>query len=66
MSNIVKFARRFLMTEPFFMDGFEYQFVSVEPEDDWAIDITVNVVLPEKGQSYITDRFSYNISQIIM
>ena len=26
-----KVAKKFLMHEPFFVDGFEYQFISVEP-----------------------------------
>ena len=30
MLSLVKFAKKFLMSEPFFIDGFEYQFVSVE------------------------------------
>jgi len=60
-----KVAKKFLMHEPFFVDGFEYQFISVEPHEDWAIDIVVNVVLPKKGQSFVTEKFSYDIHYII-
>ena len=48
----------------FFVDGFEYQFISVEPYEDWAIEITVNVLLPKKGQSYVVEKFSYDIYNI--
>jgi hypothetical protein len=60
-----KVAKKFLMHEPFFVEGFEYQFISVEPHEDWAIDIVVNVVLPKKGQSFVTEKFSYDIHYII-
>ena len=53
------------MYEPFKVDGFEYQFISVEPHEDWAIDVVVNVVLPKKGQSFVTEKFSYDIHYII-
>ena len=43
-----KIAKKYLMHEPFKVEGFEYQFISVEPHEDWAIDIVVNVVLPKK------------------
>ena len=46
-----KVAKKFLMHEPFFVDGFEYQFISVEPHEDWAIDVVVNVVSHLKIQS---------------
>ena len=65
MFPAVKIAKKFLMYEPFKVDGFEYQFISVEPNEDWAIDVVVNVVLPNKGQSFVTEKFSYDIHHII-
>ena len=66
MQSLVKFAKKFLMSEPFFIDGFEYQFVSVEEfEGGFGIDILVNVILPKRGQSYLLDKFSHDISTII-
>jgi hypothetical protein len=53
------------MSQPFFQDGFEYQFISVEPDEDWAIKFTVNVLLPKKGQSFVVEKFSYDIADII-
>jgi hypothetical protein len=55
-----------LMEEPFNVDGYLYDFMSVElNEKGWAYDIIVNVVLPEKGQSYATPVFSTHIHQIL-
>lgn len=65
MFPAAKIAKKFLMYEPFKVDGFEYQFISVEPHEDWAIDVVVNVVLSKKGQSFITEKFSYDIHYII-
>ena len=33
MFPAAKIAKKFLMYEPFKVDGFEYQFISVEPHD---------------------------------
>ena len=65
MNNLVKFAKNFLMSEPFIVDGFEYQFISVEPHEDFGIEITVNVILPKKGQSYVVEKFSYDVYHIL-
>ena len=65
MNKIASFAKKFLMSQPFFEDGFEYQFISVEPDSDWAIKFTVNVLLPKKGQSFVVEKFSYDIGVII-
>jgi hypothetical protein len=65
MNNITKIVKKFLMSHPFFEDGFEYQFISVEPDDDWAIKFTVNVLLPKKGQSFVVEKFSHDIGVII-
>jgi hypothetical protein len=64
MERIFKIVKKFLMYKPYFEDGFEYQFVSVEL-DDTIIDFTVNVVLPKKGQSFSVDKFNRDISKII-
>lgn len=55
------------MSQPFFEDGYEYQFVSVEEdkEFDVAFDLTINVILPKKGQSYCTMVFSNHIHNIL-
>lgn len=65
MSNIIKFVKKFLMSEPFYEDGFEYQFISVEPDEDLAIKFIVNVILPKRGQSFVVNKFSDDISDII-
>ena len=65
MSRNVSIVKKFLMSQPFFEDGFEYQFISVEPDSDWAIKFTVNVLLPKKGQSFVVEKFSYDIGTII-
>jgi hypothetical protein len=65
MSNIIKIVKKFLMSQPFFEDGFEYQFISVEPDSDLAIKFTVNVILPKRGQSFVVEKFSYDIDVII-
>jgi hypothetical protein len=65
MLPAVKFATKFLKGETFTVDGFEYQFISVQPQEDWAINITVNVLLPKKGQSFVVNKFDYDISAIV-
>jgi hypothetical protein len=65
MNRTASIVKKFLMSQPFFEDGFEYQFISVEPEEDWAIKFTVNVILPKKGQSFVVEKFSYDIGIII-
>ena len=53
MNRTASIVKKFLMSQPFFEDGFEYQFISVEPDSDWAIKFTANVLLPKKGHLYI-------------
>ena len=67
MSNLSKIAKKVLMSQSFFEDGYEYQFVSVEEdkEFDGAFNLTVNVILPKKGQSYATAVFSNGIHKIL-
>ena len=65
MSRNVSIVKKFLMSQPFYEDGFEYQFISVEPEEDWAIKFTVNVILPKRGQSFVVEKFSYDVGNII-
>ena len=60
-----KIIKKILMSETFNVDGFEYQFISVEPYQDWGINIVVNVVLPKKGQSFVVEKFNEDISHII-
>ena len=64
--SLQKLIKNMLMEEPFNVDGYLYDFMSVElNEKGWAYDIIVNVVLPEKGQSYATPVFSTHIHQIL-
>ena len=67
MSNLSKITKKVLMSQSFFEDGYEYQFVSVEEdkEFDGAFNLTVNVILPKKGQSYCTAIFSNHIHKIL-
>lgn len=66
MSNIRKIIQKMLLKEPFYEDGFEYQFIKVTPDSkNLGYDILVNVVLPEKGQSYATHVFSGHIHDIL-
>lgn len=66
MSNIRKIIQKMLLKEPFYEDGFEYQFIKVTPDSkNLGYDILVNVVLPEKGQSYATPVFSGHIHDIL-
>jgi len=65
MIDNFKIIKKILMSETFNVDGFEYQFISVEPYQDWAINIVVNVVLPKKGQSFVVEKFNQDISHII-
>ena len=66
MSNIRKIIQKILLKEPFYEGGFEYQFIKVTPDSkNLGYDILVNVVLPEKGQSYATPVFSGHIHDIL-
>ena len=67
MSNLSKIAKKVLMSQPFFEDGYEYQFIKVEEDEefDGAFDLTINVILPKKGQSYCTTIFSNHIHNIL-
>ena len=65
MGNVSKIAKKFLTSQPFYNDGFEYQFISVEDDLYDAIKFTVNVLLPKKGQSFVVEKFSYDIRDII-
>jgi hypothetical protein len=60
----LKVIRKLLTDKSFFEDGFEYQFISVE-DDEWSIEFTVNVILPKKGQSFVVEKFSSDVSNII-
>lgn len=62
----LKIFRKVLMEHSFNKNGYEYQFLSIElDEKGWAYDIIINVILPEKGQSYATPVFSGNIHDIL-
>lgn len=62
----LKIFRKVLMDHSFNKDGYEYHFLSIEPDEKgWSYDIIVNVVLPVKGQSYATPVFSSHIHDIL-
>ena len=62
----LKIFRKVLMEHSFNKDGYEYHFLSIEPDEKgWSYDIIVNVVLPVKGQSYATPVFSGHIHDIL-
>jgi len=62
----LKIVRKVLMDHSFEKDGYEYHFISIEPDEKgWAYDIIVNVVLPNKVQSYATPVFSARIFEIL-
>jgi len=66
MSNLRKIIQKMLLKEPFYEDGYEYQFIKAIPDSkNLGYDILVNVVLPEKGQSYSTPVFSQHIHDIL-
>ena len=62
----LKIFRKVLMEHSFNKDGYEYYFLSIEPDEKgWSYNIVVNVVLPVKGQSYATPVFSGHIHDIL-
>jgi hypothetical protein len=62
----LKIFRKVLMEHSFNKDGYEYHFLSIEPDEkNLAYNIIVNVVLPIKGQSYATPVFSGHIHDIL-
>ena len=62
----LKIFRKVLMEHSFDKDGYEYHFLSIEPDEKgWSYNIVVNVVLPVKGQSYATPVFSGHIHDIL-
>jgi hypothetical protein len=63
MSKIIK---KVLLNQSFFEEGYEYQFIGVEiGKDGVSYDLTINVILPKKGQSYVITVFSYHIHKIL-
>ena len=62
----LKIFRKVLMEHSFDKDGYEYHFLSIEPDEKgWSYNIVVNVVLPVKGQSYAIPMFSGHIHDIL-
>jgi len=59
MFPAAKIAKKFLMHEPFKVDGFEYQFISVDRLGDWAIVGVVYVVLSIEVQLIVVLMFVY-------
>lgn len=66
MNKELKLVRRVLIGNSFNKDGYEYRFLSIDPDDrELAYNIVVDVTLPEKGQSYATPVFSGHIHDIL-
>jgi len=66
MNKELKLIRRVLIGNSFNKDGYEYRFLSIDPDDrELAYDIVVDVTLPKKGQSYTTPVFSGHIHDIL-
>jgi hypothetical protein len=66
MNKELKLVRRVLIGNSFNKDGYEYRFLSIEPDDrELAYNIVVDVTLPKKGQSYTTPIFSGHIHDIL-
>lgn len=64
MDNLTTFIRKILLSQSYFESGFEFQFIDVTLDED-KFNITVNVILPKKGQSYVIELFSKYIHKII-
>ena len=66
MNKELKLIRRVLIGNSFNKDGYEYRFLSIDPDDrELAYNIVVDVTLPKKGQSYATPVFSGHIHDIL-
>lgn len=66
MSQELKIVRKVLMGYSFNKDGYEYRFLSIDPDEkEWSYNIVVDVTLPKKGQSYATPVFSGHIHDIL-
>ena len=63
----LKLAKRFLQNKTFDKNGYEYVFNDVTPLKDFdeSYKFEVKVKLPKKGQSYVAEKFSQDISNII-
>jgi hypothetical protein len=65
MSTAYRVLKKLLPSGTHIEDGFEYQFISVNEDDKGGLELVVNVLLPNKGQSYVVEKFSYDIESII-
>lgn len=65
--NLVK---KYLLESIFEIDGYKYQFLDVELKSEQErflvyLKLVVNVILPNKDQSYVQGKFDYDIQRII-
>lgn len=65
MERLLPIYRKYLMSQPFFEDGFEYQFISVDYSENADLKLMVNVLLPKKGQSFVVEKFVYDVETIM-
>lgn len=63
----VGLIKKFFDENDFEVDGFVYDFIKVEKMEDFigSYEITINVSLPEKGQSYVVGKFFFDVMRII-
>ena len=59
--NVIK---KFLTTQEFVVDGYRYDFTDIHEGEQGDVMITVNVILPNPGQSWVSTKFSWDISNI--
>lgn len=63
---ISKVIRKYLTSQEFEVDGFVYQFIEVNITDSpLTVNVVVNVKLPNPKQSWIFDKFSDDVENII-
>jgi hypothetical protein len=68
MSDLSNVLKKMLMSHPFLEDGCEYHFIKIKLDETGFIpiyDVTINVILPKKNQSYAIPVFESHIDDII-
>lgn len=65
--NKIGLIKKFFEENDFEVDGFVYDFINVQKIEDFigSYEITINVKLPEKGQSYVVGKFFFDVMKII-
>jgi hypothetical protein len=65
--QILRFLKKYFQSDVFEKDGFIFEFIRVEIEENFmgAYKLLVNVVLPNPNQSYIVTVFEEMVTEII-